>query len=68
MGLSVINEKELAEGIVTGISAKLDVMQTRMEGWAHGLLAALVTGHTIRIRVPLGDKVVEATVDLIPKQ
>lgn len=76
--MSLINEKELGESIVKNAAPKLQEAQARLETWAEGFLPVLLTklpevlatlldGKLIRIRVPLGDKVIEATIEVIPK-
>lgn len=76
--MSLINEKELGESIVKNAAPKLQEAQARLETWAEGFLPVLLTklpevlatlldGKLIRIRVPLGDKVIEATIEVLPK-
>ena len=78
MGMSLINEKELGESIATNLKPRIQEAQERLEGWVEGkILPALpgsmkgfldaLEGRVIRIRVPLGEKVVEATIEVLPK-
>lgn len=65
--MSLINEKELGESIANNVGPKLVDAQARFENWADGLVNRLVNGYAARIQVPLGDRTVTITVELVPK-
>lgn len=65
--MGLVNEKELGESIVGNLAPRIVDAQTRLEDWAETLIHRLIDGHVVKIQVPLGDRTVTVTVELVPK-
>jgi hypothetical protein len=66
MGLSMINEKELGKAIVDNLAPQIVQAQTRLEGWAESFLLRLLQGNEVHVSVPLGDRVCNLTITMVP--
>ncbi len=65
--MGLVNEKELGESIASNLGPKIEAAQTRLENWVDNTILRLAAGYAIRIQVPLGDRTVAVTVELVPK-
>ena len=64
MGISLVNERELAASIVANLAPKLEAAQARLEAWAEGLLA----GNALKLRFELGGRTIDVRLELTPKR
>jgi hypothetical protein len=65
--MGLVNEKELGESIATNLGPKIEVAQDRLENWVDNLVLRLAAGYAVRMQVPLGNRAVAVTVELVPK-
>jgi hypothetical protein len=65
--MGLVNEKELGESIAKNLEPVVDAAQTRLENWVDNLVLRLAAGYAAKIQVPLGDRTVMITVELVPK-
>lgn len=65
--MGLVNEKELGESIAANLEPKIVVAQARLESYMDSLIDRLATRYSAHIKVPLGDRTVTITVDLVPK-
>ena len=62
-----VNEQELGQSIADNLAPKIAEAQGRLQGWAESFIDRLLIGNQLRLTIPLGDRTVTVTVELVPK-
>ena len=65
--MSLVDEQKLGKSIADNLNPKIVMAQDRLERWVDNLILRLAAGYTAKIQIPLGDRTVTVTVELVAK-
>ncbi len=66
--MDLVNEEKLGASIANNLEPKIKAAQDRLQNWASAVVDKLVDGYTLKVGIPFGDRTVEVTVALVPRQ